>query len=66
MKFAAIFAGIMSVFGFAGCAHYDANRAEYHEAKARQAADQGDYHRAARESRKAEHAYEQAEQDPLP
>jgi len=67
MKVAAIFAGIVSVFALgAGCAHYDAQRAEYHQARARQAAQQGDYHSAAREERKAERAYEEADEDPLP
>lgn len=67
MTRAAIFAGIVSVFGFAaGCAHQDAQRAEYHQARARQAADQGDYGRAAHEERKAQRAYQQADQDPLP
>lgn len=66
MRLAAIFAGIVSVFGFAACAHQDAQRAEYHQAKARQAADRGDYGRAAHEERKAQRAYQQADQDPLP
>lgn len=61
----AIAFGFVSL-GVMGCAHVDRERAEYHEDKARRAANHGDYHKAAREERKADHLEHRAETDPLP
>jgi len=54
------------LLGTFGCAHYDRARADYHEDRARHAAEHGHFGKAISEERKANRADEQARHDPLP
>jgi outer membrane lipoprotein SlyB len=57
----------MAMFAVGGCSHYVANKgAEYHQAKADQAARHGDYGKAADQERKADRDADRAAAAPLP
>ncbi len=59
--------GLAALFSLApACAHVDQERADYHDAKARRAAEHGRFVKAAREERKANEAQHDADTDPLP